>query len=88
LIGKTDNIDGYDGKVIVCISHAMFLKQTKHIHTDMHKVVSPVNVIYKLAGISLVKWDETGEKYYFIEDGYSEHIEVKGLDRYRTYNVK
>ena len=88
LIGKSKEIDGYKGNVVICISHAMFLKQTKAIHTEQHEIETPEKRKYKLGGISVLKWLEDGEKYVFLNDGHNAHIEQKGLCRYKTYKTE
>ena len=80
-------IDGYDGQIVLCVSHAMFLKQTKLITVERNAIEDPIKVPYKYATVSCMKFAEAG-KWELEIDGASTHFEKRGLDRYDTYNSK
>jgi hypothetical protein len=80
-------IDGYEGQIIVCISHAMFLKQAKLITVTRNKIEKPIKVPYKYGTVSCLKVPESGV-WDMVIDGASTHFEKRGLDRYDTYNSK
>ena len=86
-MNKLESIDGYNGSIIVCVSHAMFLKQAKAITVEKNEVENPVKVKYKYCTVSCIKF--TAENTWdFVIDGASDHFIKRGLDRYDTYNSK
>jgi broad specificity phosphatase PhoE len=80
-------IDGYEGQIIVCVSHAMFLKQAKLITVTRNNIENPIKVPYKYGTVSCLKFPESGV-WDMVIDGASTHFEKRGLDRYDTYNCK
>ncbi len=80
-------IDGYEGQIIVCVSHAMFLKQAKLITVTRNKIENPIKIPYKYGTVSCLKFPESGV-WDMVIDGASTHFEKRGLDRYDTYNCK
>jgi len=80
-------IDGYDGHIVLCISHAMFLKQAKLLTVEKNQIEIPIKVPYKYGTVSCLKFPSLGVWDMEI-DGASTHFEKRGLDRYDTYNSK
>ena len=85
-IGNAKTIDGYDGQVVICFSHAMFLKQVKNIHVEENQIENPAKAQYKYGTLSCIKF-ESPDKWDQTVDGFNDHFEQTGLDRYGTYGT-
>lgn len=86
-MNTSSTVDGYDGQVVVCISHAMFLKQAKKIHEELHSDCSPLKIPYKYTTVSCIKFSGIND-WNFLIDGHSTHIEKRGQCRYDTYGTQ
>jgi len=60
-IGNAKTIDGYDGQVVICFSHAMFLKQVKNIHLEVNQIENPAKATYKYGTLSCIKFESPGK---------------------------
>lgn len=86
-IGAAKTIDGYKGQVVICVSHAMFLKQIKVIYKEENPEKEHEKVEYVYGAVSCLKY-ATPEKWDLMYDGIHEHLIVAGLNRYGTYGSK